>query len=507
MKRLAILFALCSLVFTSCELDKFPADKQVMDTALETLSDMEKFEVGTYAAFRSACNVVIKPSDFQADYMNAVNQYTNVYGGIHNWTYETNDYDVYDVWDYAYWAIANANFVLSKKDAITYDKENPAEVELFNNILGEMYFVRAMCHFIILDKFAGAYDSATATAEASGIPMIMTFDSQAMPTRSTMEQSYEGIIGDLNEAETLLKNVTGEKNSLAISADVVAAAKARVYLQKKDYKNAYKYATDVIKTNNYALIDNAEGLKDMFTYDAGDEVIFVFYASKTELSAFGSSQFVSDQYSRGDNYKPDMIPTQTIIDLYADNDIRKEAYFLQTSAGICEIAGEKLSTPIYLFNKYPGNPDLQTTAGTKNYVNAVKLFRVAEMYLIAAEAGLNGGGSNAAQYLNDLRTSRGLEALESVTMADVKEERVREMIFEGNRLSDLKRWGDTLLPRSNVQTAKGANGADFRIVSTGPNFDQFTVKAGDFRFVWPIPANEIFANQNLASQQNPGWTN
>ena len=138
---------------------------------------------------------------------------------------------------------------MSKKDAITYDKENPAEVELFNNILGEMYFVRAMCHFIILDKFAGAYDSATATAEASGIPMIMTFDSQAMPTRSTMEQSYEGIIGDLNEAETLLKNVTGEKNSLAISADVVAAAKARVYLQKKDYKNAYKYATDVQKSS------------------------------------------------------------------------------------------------------------------------------------------------------------------------------------------------------------------------------------------------------------------
>lgn len=504
MKRLAILFALCSLVFTSCELDKFPADKQVMDTALETLSDMEKFEVGTYAAFRSACNVVIKPSDFQADYMNAVNQYTNVYGGIHNWTYETNDYDIYDVWDYAYYAIANANFVLSKKDAIEYSAEEEA---YFNAILGEMYFVRAMSHFIILDKFCGAYNASTATAEGSGIPLMMAFDSQAMPGRSTLEKSYEAIIGDLNEAAKLLANVAGEQSSLSINKDVVNAALARVYLSKKDYKNAYTAATSVINTKTYTLANTAEALKEVFTYDAGSEVIFVFYSSKTELSGFGSSQFVSDQYSRGDNYKPDMIPTQTIIDLYADNDIRKEAYFLQTSAGICEIAGEKLSTPIYLFNKYPGNPDLQTTAGTKNYVNAVKLFRVAEMYLIAAEAGLNGGGSNAAQYLNDLRTSRGLEALESVTMADVKEERVREMIFEGNRLSDLKRWGDTLLPRSNVQTAKGANGADFRIVSTGPNFDQFTVKAGDFRFVWPIPANEIFANQNLASQQNPGWTN
>lgn len=503
MKRIAILFALCSLVFTSCELDKYPADKQVMDTSLETLADMEKFEMGVYSAFRSACDVVIKPSDFQADYVNAVNQFTNVYGKIHNWTYETNDYDIYDVWDYAYYAIANANFVLSKKDAIKYDA---ADADAFNAILGEMYFVRAMSHYIILDKFCGAYNSATATAEGSGIPLMMAFDSQAMPGRSTLEQSYAAILGDLEEAATLLASVPGQQNAMNINKDVVNAAMARVYLSKKDYQNAYTKATSVIKTNTYALIDNAADLKDQFTYDAGSEVIFVFYSSKTELSGFGSSQFVSDQYSRGDNYKPDMIPTQYVLDMYADTDIRKEAYFFQTSAGICEIAGEKLSTPIYLFNKYPGNPNLQTTAGTKNYVNAVKLFRVAEMYLIAAEAGLNGGGNDGAGYLNTLREKRGLAALASVTMADVKAERVREMIFEGNRIGDLKRWGDTLLPRT-PQTAKGANGGDFRIHSTGPGFEQLNVKASDFRLLWPIPANEIFANQNLASQQNPGWTN
>ena len=503
MKRIAILFALCTLVFTSCELDKYPADKQVMDTALETLSDMEKFEMGVYSAFRSACNVVIKPSDFQADYMNAVNQFTNVYGTIHNWTYETNDYDIYDVWTYAYYAIANANFVLSKKGEIKYEADQQA---YFNAILGEMYFVRAMSHYIILDKFCGAYNASSANAEGSGIPLMMAFDSQAMPSRSTLEQSYTAIIGDLNEAATLLAGVTGKPNAMNINEDVVKAALARVYLSKKDYQNAYSAATSVIKTQKYALANTADALKEMFTYDAGSEVIFVFYASKTELSGFGSSQFVSDQYSRGDNYKPDMIPTQKVLDLYADNDIRKDAYFFQTSAGICEIAGEKLSTPIYLFNKYPGNPDLQTTAGTKNYANAVKLFRVAEMYLIAAEAGLNGGGTEGAKYLNALRTSRGLAELSTVTMADVKEERLREMIFEGNRIGDLKRWGDTLLPRT-PQTAKGANGNDFRIISTGAGFEQLSVKANDFRMVWPIPANEVYANQNLASQQNPGWSN
>ena len=31
------------------------------------------------------------------------------------------------------------------------------------------------------------------------------------------------------------------------------------------------------------------------------------------------------------------------------------------------------------------------------------------------------------------------------------------------------------------------------------------VTADDYRFVWPIPEDEIFANQVLQSQQNPGW--
>ena len=30
-------------------------------------------------------------------------------------------------------------------------------------------------------------------------------------------------------------------------------------------------------------------------------------------------------------------------------------------------------------------------------------------------------------------------------------------------------------------------------------------EAGDYMFVWPIPASEIFANPQLESQQNPGW--
>ena len=172
MKKLAILLAFFGLTaLTSCEMEKYPADKQVMDTALETLADLEKFEAGVYSTFRAAYNV---------------KEFGENYGALHRWEYGIDDYDIYDIWVYAYYAIANANFVISNKDEITYDKENPEEVAIFNTILGEMYFVRAMSHFLILDKFAGAYNAAKADEAYSGIPIISAFNPTEVPSRATM---------------------------------------------------------------------------------------------------------------------------------------------------------------------------------------------------------------------------------------------------------------------------------------------------------------------------------
>ena len=152
---------------------------------------------------------------------------------------------------------------------------------------------------------------------------------------------------------------------------------------------------------------------------------------------------------------------------------------------------------------------MQTTAGVKNYRNAFKVFRIAEMYLIAAEAAANGAGNDAANdaanYLNALRTNRGLEALESVALADVKAERAREMMFEAQRVNDLKRWNDGFSGRA---PQKGQNdlGEELTIIERGSQYQELVVNGGDYRFLWPIPSDEIYANQNLLNQQNPGWT-
>ncbi|MBQ1253741.1 MAG: RagB/SusD family nutrient uptake outer membrane protein [Alistipes sp.] len=516
MKKLAILLAFFGLTaLTSCEMEKYPADKQVMDTALETLADLEKFEAGVYSTFRAAYNVALVPSDMQADYVNPVKEFGENYGALHRWEYGIDDYDIYDIWVYAYYAIANANFVISNKDEITYDKENPEEVAIFNTILGEMYFVRAMSHFLILDKFAGAYNAAKADEAYSGIPIISAFNPTEVPSRATMNQSYASIISDLETAEDLLAGVEGEANSNYITIDAVSAALARVYLQKKDYTNAYNYAKDLINDGTYPLIDTEAGLKALYSSDKGSEVILSFYSSTTELNGVSAARwFVNDPSNKNLGFEPNFIPTQKMLDLFADEDIRKNTYFIvsedvattdATGAAVtrpnCKIGGSYIKG-VYMFNKYPGNPALQSTPGTKNNVNAIKFFRIAEMYLIAAEAGILDANAttDGAKYLNDLRQKRGLAAIDAPTMADVKEERVREMMFEGQRISDLKRWGDGL----EVRTPQ-APIDDNVLVTTGDHYELLTVPANDFRWVWPIPAKEVYANQLLNSQQNPGW--
>ena len=502
MKKIAILIAAaCTLSFTACDLDMFPEDKLVNEQALQTFADLQKFEVGVYAAFRANfTDGYVVGAEIMGDYVNAVAGFGNNYGGLHRWDYDHEDYDVIDFWTACYYTIANANFVFAQKDAIAVDEADKAD---FDVIMGEMYFMRAMSHYMLIEKFCANYDASTAKNQYTGIPLITTFDPQEMPSRATLEESYQCVLADLAEAAKLLAPVTGAPNSSVITADVVTALQARVNLQMHNYSEAYNKATSLINSGRYALASSAAELKNMFTYDQGNEVIFVFYSSLTETPVDYGGQFVTDQNSNNDYYKPQYIPTQNCIDMFDDADYRKEAYFLVASDETCEIKGTMIATPVYLMNKFPGNPNLQTTAGVKNYRNAFKVFRLAEMYLIAAEAGANGAG-DAAKYLNAVRTNRGLEALSSVSMADVKAERAREMMFEAQRVNDLKRWNDGFGARL-PQSGKTGAGEVFNMIEKGAGYQELVVKGGDYRFVWPIPANEIYANQNLLNQQSPGW--
>ena len=127
--------------------------------------------------------------------------------------------------------------------------------------------------------------------------------------------------------------------------------------------------------------------------------------------------------------------------------------------------------------KYPGNSGVSVPM----YVNNIKVLRLSEIYLIAAEAALKTGG-DAAAYLNVLRSNRirGYEEVAAVTLEDILNERRKELFAEGQIAFDF--WRNGL----SVTTSLGEIGSE------------------DYRTVLPLPKEEIdMAKGKLV--QNPGY--
>ena len=124
------------------------------------------------------------------------------------------------------------------------------------------------------------------------------------------------------------------------------------------------------------------------------------------------------------------------------------------------------------------------------------MFRLADAYLIYAEAQLRGGGGTAAQaltYVNALRTrafggASGNITAGQLTLDFILAERGRELLWEAHRRTDLVRYG-RFTGSSYVWAWKGGTAAGG---STDAKFN-----------LYPLPANELVANPNL--KQNPGY--
>ncbi len=127
-------------------------------------------------------------------------------------------------------------------------------------------------------------------------------------------------------------------------------------------------------------------------------------------------------------------------------------------------------------------PDYTATFGLPDIIeNDYALIRYADVILMKAEAELRSGANAAAlATINSLRTVRGAAALTTVTLNDIYDERGREFYWEGNRRTDMIRFGRFLAP---FQEKPGTSPAA--------------------RLLFPIPLSALAVNPNLT--QNPGY--
>ena len=274
----------------------------------------------------------------------------------------------------------------------------------------------------------------------------------------------------------------------------------------RDYPTAIENASALVNSGVYPLVSLSDtaAFRAIWSVDSGDEAIIQLDASyPNDLPSGYAYQFISYD-ANNDLYGPDYIPEQWVIDLYEEypGDIRLNANFKEVTVTLPPGNAE---FNVWIFYKFVGNPELKDQASRGNSgVNKVKPFRIPEQYLILAEAyARNGQAAEACNVLNTLRKAR-IPGYTDATysgerlLEEIFNERVRELMGEGFYWTDVKRY------HRNIARGAAQDGARDAIYLPSNN-ESFHRSWGDYRYVWPIPQEELDASPNIANQQNPGY--
>ena len=479
----------------SC-LEKLPGDYILEEDAMQTLSDAEQTLTGIYTAYMSGAlysGYLTLCPDIQADLVYAVQGNSNQYGTHWLWDIRSTNAEVESVYAALYRVIGRCNFYLDQVEKLRASLTDDAEIQYLDYYTGEVYCARALAYSELIKCFCKAYDPATAETEL-GVVLADTYFGETPAKRASLKDSYAFVIEDLKKAQELLDEENDGYDAPYFTQAAAHAIHARVALYMQDWDAAIEHSTKLIESDNFALASAKSYVTSTQTYldymwsnDASYEHIWrIGYTATSFGGAQGSVflNFTTDYYY----YYPDYVPAQWVLDLYGSGDGRYNAYFAQLQTGY----SHQLTWPLLI--KYYGNEELM--ANMIYHVNMPKPLRLAEQYLIRAEAYCNKGSfAQASADLSALRESRHtsggtISVNASNWLETISDERVRELYMEGFRLNDLKRWGKGFerTPQSQTQS----EGSSMKI------------EAGNPLFVWPIPNHEIVSP---GSQIQPNESN
>lgn len=502
-KILLFSFAVLSLALAGCDMNKQPFSSINPENALQSMADAQKLHNFVYANFRGMTSgAYVYAGDFSTDLFHASIGFGNNGGDMYTWSQNASNDNASGVWSGLYNAIANNNFFLQSIDKYvsshTGDNVLPEEdLAQLNIYKGEAYFSRAYAYFILAAYFCQDYDASIAET-AYGVPLVTVYkpssDYSSYPGRSSLAETFELINADLDSAEKYITTAP-EVGAKYFTSDAVKAFRARVALYMDDYPTAIQYAEPLVNSGMYPFAADAQAYNNLWLNDSGVECIMQVYADINELPSSSSYGYVSYD-STNDRYSPMYIPTADMISLYDANDIRLTQGFLNVTVNYSGVTGQ-----VYLLNKYPGNPSFYV-GNSSNYANRPKPFRIAEQYLILAEAYANlGRNGDASALLNDLRRARlGESHVDSEyggqqLIQEIRDERVRELFGEGFRFLDLRRYNEGFTRSVPQNTSVVYN------IAT-----DLSINASNERWLWPIPTAEITSNPQIENQQNPGYS-
>jgi len=330
----------------------------------------------------------------------------------------TDNTAVYNLWASAYKSIFRANEVLEGLAASSSVSQPTAD-----RLRGEALFVRAFCHFYLVNLYGP-------------VPLVTTADYRVTSTlhRSTEADVYMRIDNDLREATELLPDGYGHAGGERIRPNKWAAAalRARAGLYRGEWQDAAKLASDVIaQTGDYAVLDNPDAV---FLKNSREAIWQLFPVYETTTNTREGLLAIP---TPGQQTAPRYSPGEKLPSGFVAGDARQTSWLASYTV---PTTGETFA--------YPFKYKARSTASGSEIEEYSTILRLTEQYLIRAEARAELGDLDGA--LADVNVPRvrhgGLAPLAGLdkagVMAAIERERLVEFFYEwGHRWFDLKRWG------------------------------------------------------------------
>ncbi|QDW27719.1 RagB/SusD family nutrient uptake outer membrane protein [Pedobacter sp. KBS0701] len=475
MKYLLTLLA-CLLLLSSCS--KFLEEYSTDQKYLETTDDLNKVMIGeafmnnvyslsiynpaTMGSISSETDLStpwlhVMDDDSEAFVLGAADrdQATPLYmlSGFHNWgqnpTVNILGFSWTDVmWKKIYKRIGAINALIFQASEIA--AKNQADANL-QHLRGEAYFLRAYYYFLLQNIYGSPYRKATASTD-EGVPLKISEKVEDIYfKRNNNETVYKQIEADLNQAADYLQGYN-PTNKIRVGIAAVKCLQSRIYLFTEQYDKVLQ-VTNGYENMGYSIIDLKRYVANSnFTYRSSTETIFTMGTNAVPAVFLNDSL---SSYAPVNRLASGFKASDDLIQNFSTNDLRLNAFFM-------------LSAKSKAF--LPAKWRTWRTYNDPEQVSCIFSFRLPEMLLNRAEAqailGADGEAWSEIQKLQAMRFSNNSgsqQPASNLTLVEfIRNERRRELCFEGHRWFDLRRY---------AVNSKYPLGTDFKIKHPTYNYD------------------------------------
>lgn len=402
-------------------------------------------------------------------------------------------------WTQVYKKINIANNVLNSLQKVA--RNTTDEIEGAAKVEGEARFLRAYYYLTLVSLYGQPYAPSTA-ASMAGIPLKTSPEVEDVKwQRNSVEEVFRLIESDLLAADEAFNGVKKEKRSIyRADQTAVRLLLSRVYLYMQQWQKAARYAQ--------LVIDSHPQLQDLRT-------------TQTPMMLKGNTENI---FSMGGDDLPVMIGYQAqalrvskaLYNTFSSNDLRRQLWLWKNGVfqglTLRQDASASFTSPLdptqanYYYYGYTGY-----LLHEQSPISSLFWMRSAEAYLNLAEAQAYQGDETAARTaVNTLRRHRfsnsttqwELSSTGSQLITDIRQERRRELMLQGHRWFDLRRYRVCAVQPEQISISHNYTYYEERGSSKPLETRKYVLTAEDPTWTQPIPQEVLDFNTGMEGNGN-----